>query len=182
MWQADGILCPRRAPRRLWWFTVDNVILPMVCEVLLYFSPALKKIMWKFFCVGKCDRSWPHLYWCSVVTKEENGAKLFKENLALSNSENWVAGEKKGQFQRSVWNVKVVCWNLYLEVEFFGPGFAVLAQSCSFQVCVFIYCDASAAAQHTAVMRENPSTGSICQQGWIKGRFCWLRVDHSLAP
>lgn len=114
------------------------------------------------------------------VTEEENGAKLFRENSSPGSSEKWVAGGKRGHFQRWVWNVKVVCWNLYLEVEFFGPDFAILVQSCSFQICVLIYWAASRATLHTAVTKENPSSRSICQQGWIKGKVCWLRIPLPL--
>lgn len=80
---------------------------------------------------------------CSGVTEEENGAKFLRENPSFNNSEKWVAGGKRRHFQRYVWKMKVVCWNLYLEVGFFGPDFSILVQSCSFQVCVIIYCVAS---------------------------------------
>lgn len=78
--------------------------------------------------------------------------------------------------------MKVVCWNFYLEVGFFGPDFSILVQSCSFRSVWLFTVLPLVSAQHMAVMKENPILWSICQQGWIKGRVCWLRVGRFPCP
>lgn len=60
-----------------------------------------------------------------------------------------------------------------LELEFFGTDFVISAQSWSFQVFVCLF-NVTSLVQHSIrqSQKKNPSSASICQHGWIKGRVC----------
>lgn len=70
-----------------------------------------------------------------------------------------------------------------LKSRIFWPRFCHLGMKLLLPgLCVYLLWCLSCAAQHSAVTKENPSSGSICQQGCIKGRVCWLRVGWFPCP